>query len=114
MLHQRQADTYADKGSKGARQELDLLSALLTVKQAPNNFKLNLFGDEFELGGSSTAGPSSTATASHVQTLSFGAEGKNEAYRSGAGALADVIKGLNVTSAEQDEEEDLLALMDGT
>lgn len=112
-LQQRQADAYADKGSKGARQELDLLSALLTVKQAPTNFKLNLFGDEFELGGGSSSGPSSTATGSQVQKLSFGTEGKNEAYRTGSG-LADVMKGLNVGGKEEEEEEDLLALMDAT
>ncbi|MEW5298112.1 MAG: hypothetical protein WDW38_001152 [Sanguina aurantia] len=110
---QRQADAYADAGSKGARQELDLLSALLTVKQAPTNFKLNLFGDEFELGGGSSSGPSSTATGSHVQKLSFGAEGRNEAYRTGSG-LADVMKGLVVVEGEEEEEEDLLALMDAT
>jgi hypothetical protein len=115
---------YADefKGSQSARQELDLLTALINTSskgsKATDNFKLNLFGSDAEDGSDSTgaaAGPAAkdprfdTAPVG-VKELCFG--GRNEAYKKAAG-LGNIIGDLSLDEVHGlDGEPDLLDLMD--
>ena len=95
-------------GGRHARNELELLSALLKLKPPPSdNFKLNLFGED-DYGGAAGAG------GSKVQTLTFGVGGKNEAYRTGAAGLGKVIKTLQLGEAGKADTDDLLDLLDKT
>lgn len=95
-----------EKAGPSARKELDLLAHIINLKRnvAGDNFKLNLFGDDDFVHG----GP---IGSSKVPALSFGSAGKNEAYKSGASGLADVIKGLNVDDKGSGNA-DLLDLLD--
>lgn len=103
---------FESAGKEGAR-ELNTLAGLIRPKRDDDTFKLNLFGDRGGGGGGMRGGNAPTRD----DVIVFGGDEGNRAT-----GLADVIRSFSLddgkngaVGAVQDEEEedDLLALMDG-